>query len=112
MKKVIPSLLFILFITHITVLFAQELEYEYDAQDKFCRGIFNMLTSPLEIPIAIYKTSVEKNPIVGLLYGLPLGIGKGIIRLGMGAVELTTFSSPPYGPMLESENLFKKEKRD
>ncbi len=88
-------------------------ESEYTGQDKFSRGIFNVLTWPFELPITIYEYSVEENPLVGVLYGVPVGIGRAVVRMVTGLVELITFAQPPYGPMVEPEYLFiKKEKID
>lgn len=113
MKRAVVFLTISLFIGHSAVLNAAEEEREYTAFDKFSRGIFNVLTSPFEVPITVYDTSVEENPITGLLYGFPLGIAKGGIRLCIGAVEITTFPFPPYRPLFEPEFLlFQSKKRD
>jgi len=81
-------------------------DYEYTAQDKFSRGALNMITFFLEIPITMYEISVEDNPLMGILLGLPLGIAKGVVRFGAGVVEVGTTPLPPFGPILKPEYLF------
>lgn len=105
MKMVVSILIFIIFASHAMVLCAAEPEQEYTAHDKFARGIFNLVTFLFEVPITVHEVSVNENPVMGLLYGLPLGIGKSIVRLLVGVVEAATAPMPPYKPVLEPEYL-------
>lgn len=110
MKRMALFLIPLFFISTCIISAAEEDEYEYTSYDKFTRGIFNSITFPLEIPITIHNISVEKNPLIGILFGLPVGIGKSVIRMCIGLVEFTTFPFEPYEPIIEPEYLFKKSK--
>jgi len=79
------------------------------ANDKFTRGVVNISTCYLEVPMTVYKTSKEENPITGVLFGIPAGIARGAVRLVVGVIELGTFPFQPYEPMLEPEYLIIKE---
>lgn len=106
MRKIAMLLLFTIILNNnISLSFAGEEEDEYTANDKFTRGAVNMATFYLEVPKTIYDTSVEENPITGLLYGLPMGFAKGLVRFAIGVVELGTFPFEPYGPLIEPEFL-------
>ncbi len=111
MKKAALLLIFLLMLANIPAASADDNDaYEYTANDKLTRSMMNIVTFYLEAPITIYNTSVEENPITGLLYGLPLGGAKSAHRLIMGIVELGTFPFPPYEPMIEPECLLFKRK--
>lgn len=85
---------------------AAQAEYEYTAHDKFSRGILNVFTFLLEIPYTIVKMSYEENPVKGIGWGVPLGIGRAFFRLGTGLYELFTLPLPPFEPKSEPEYLF------
>lgn len=108
MRRIAIFLVILLCAGQTMALYAAEPGREYTAFDKFSRSIFNVFTSYLEIPFTVFKVSVEKNPLEGVLYGLPLGVGKSIIRFGTGLVELTMFPYPPYEPLYEPEYFFSK----
>ena len=84
--------------------------YQYTANDKLTRGISNFGTFFLELPIAVYKTSVEENPLMGLTYGMALGFTKSALRLTASVIEVATFPFEPYEPMIEPEFLLFKRK--
>lgn len=115
MKIRIFHLVFILFFALGAVSYAalkdalRAAEDEYTPNDKLTRGVLNIFTSIFEIPVTIYDISVNENPLTGVLYGPPLGVGRWFIRLMTGAAEVLTFEFPPYEPSFEPEYLFFKK---
>jgi putative exosortase-associated protein (TIGR04073 family) len=84
----------------------------YTWQDKLKRGAINIVTSPVEIGRDIYNTTEEKNLLVGWTVGLAKGIGNGILRFGVGVIDLFTF---PFGfpegskaPLIDPEYVWQK----
>jgi putative exosortase-associated protein (TIGR04073 family) len=88
---------------------AEDADNDFTANDKFTRGIVNCTTFYLEVPMSVYKTTKEENPVTGVLFGLPAGIAKGLVRFGIGVVETLTFPFEPYAPLIEPEYLITKE---
>lgn len=83
-----------------------------NAGQKLLRGIGNICTGWLEIPVNVYKTSIANNPILGMTIGLVKGIGMTIARTCAGAYEIITFPFPipeDYEAILEPEYVFQKE---
>ena len=79
---------------------------------KLVRGVGNVLTGWLEIPMNIYETSVDENPFVGITIGLAKGIGMTIARTCVGAYETITFPFPipeGYDAIIDPEYVFQKE---
>lgn len=79
----------------------------YGWQDKIIRGVANIIGSPIEIARAIHIRSNEENLGYGWTVGLVEGVGKGMIRLGTGVIDIVTF---PFGfpkddksPLIEPE---------
>ncbi|MBL7069732.1 MAG: exosortase system-associated protein, TIGR04073 family [Candidatus Omnitrophica bacterium] len=103
--KRLSVLLIILYVIASSVSSYADEDYEYTAHDKLARGVFSMITFLLEIPITMYEISVEENPLMGILYGFPLGFGKGAIRLAVGTAEVFTTALPPFEPILKPEYL-------
>lgn len=106
--SIVISVLLLCLITAGGSAYAEEKEYK--PVDKLSRGLFNSFTFLFEIPYNIYKTSVEKDPLTGILYGLPLGVGKSAIRAVVSLVDITTFPFPPYEPLIEPETFFSHKK--
>jgi len=104
MKRV-AAILAILIIMGAGTAYSDSLDGEYTAQDKFTRGIVNLFTCWIEMPLSIHEVSVNENPVMGVLYGIPLGLGKTAVRLGTAALELVTFPLPPFEPMIDPEYL-------
>ena len=106
MKKT-AILLILAFLINISapLSMAQEDEDALTANDKFTRSVVNIATFYLEVPMSVYKTSKDENPVTGILYGLTLGVAKGLVRLAVGVIELGTFPFEPYEPLLEPEFL-------
>lgn len=83
-----------------------------NAGHKFVRGIGNILSGWLEIPLAVYTESLEETPLVGMTLGLAKGVGKTIARTCAGVYETFTFPfafPEDYKPLMEPEFVFQKE---
>lgn len=103
--RVFLSLFLVLTLLHTPV-------YADHAGHKFVRGIGNILTGWLEIPMNIYNASVSESPMVGMTYGLAKGIGMTIARTCIGAYEALTFPFPvpeEYKPLMEPEFVFQQD---
>ena len=91
-----------------TVAFAGPLEYAESTITKLGRGIENIVYSPVEIPVNMYKQAqkVEANGgnnssiSVGYFTGLIVGIGFTVARIGVGVAEIVSFPVPT-GPFME-----------
>ena len=107
MKKLILflSIAFLAAATPLICSAQEELDEDFSSNDKFTRSVVNIATFYLEVPKAIYETSKDENPITGVLYGLPLGVGKSVVRFAVGVIELGTFPFEPFEPLLEPEFL-------
>ncbi|MEE8359574.1 MAG: exosortase system-associated protein, TIGR04073 family [Candidatus Omnitrophota bacterium] len=106
MKKIILLLFLAVFLNSaVTICSAEELEKDFSANDKFTRSVVNIATFYLEVPRTVYETTKDKNLVTGVLYGLPLGFAKGLVRFAVGVVELGTFPFEPFEPLLEPEFL-------
>ncbi|MBU0650809.1 exosortase system-associated protein, TIGR04073 family, partial [bacterium] len=73
MKKTLKISTIILFI--LTISNFSAVCYADNAGHKLVRGVSNILTGWLEIPMSIYETSVDENPFVGITVGLAKGVG-------------------------------------
>ncbi|MDQ6861429.1 MAG: exosortase system-associated protein, TIGR04073 family [Verrucomicrobiota bacterium] len=74
---------------------------------KLGRGISNLLYGWSELPVEIAKVnSYEGNSAAGG-YGVVRGVGRSLLRMGAGIVEILTFPAPivrgTYYPILEDE---------
>lgn len=63
---------------------------------KFCRGIVNMVTCPVELPKQIY-TSTRDRGLTGPFVGLLKGTGMTVYRVVCGALETALFIVPAPG---------------
>jgi len=77
---------------------------------KLGRGIVNVVTGWVELPMNIYDTSVDtNNPLMGITYGTLKGLGMAVVRTGAGAYDTVTFLFPmpqDYSPVLQPEFIF------
>jgi putative exosortase-associated protein (TIGR04073 family) len=103
--KSAAAILAILLIVGAGTACSDTLDGEYTAQDKFTRSIVNFFTCWMEIPLSVHEVSVNENPVMGVLYGIPLGLGKAAVRIGTAALEFVTFPVPPFEPMVDPEYL-------
>ncbi len=60
------------------------------------RGALNAVTSFMDVLVNTVNGTKAGPPIVGTLTGLAKGVGCGVLRLGSGAVDLTTFWVPGF----------------
>ena len=83
-----------------------------NAFSKLGRGAANTLTGWLEVPKNIYLVSSEKNPLLGLTWGLTKGLGLGVVRTTVGVFEVVTFPFPitgSYQPLIYPEYVLEPE---
>lgn len=76
---------------------------------KLGRGLLNVGTGPLEIPLQIYRTGSRDGWAAGMFFGPIEGLGMVIVRTLGGAYEILTFPLPlplRYQPMFEPEFLW------
>lgn len=82
---------------------------------KLGRGVGNLLTGWLEIPVQIMRTTESEGSFAGVVVGPIKGLVFGIGRTAVGALEMVTFILPnhasgpdvqgedSYGPIIEPE---------
>lgn len=86
---------------------------------KFGRGFCNTIFGIFEIPIQVIKTNNTTGGVAAWTYGLMKGIGRFLLREGVGVTEIITFPMPlpgcsterygsgwGYGPLMEPEWIF------
>ena len=61
---------------------------------KLGRGLANVITSPVEVPINIDRKLEESGPAAGLSYGTVRGVGRCLARIGVGVFEVLSFPFP------------------
>lgn len=85
---------------------------------KFSRGFFNLVASPFQLPKEIIQATASHSKIAYLapLYGMTLGLGKGVYSMAWqftsGLADLFTFSTPlgkNWGPVIPPPTLFPEE---
>jgi putative exosortase-associated protein (TIGR04073 family) len=117
MKKGVKTTFMILLVLCIAAValpaFAQEGSVIEKMGKKLGRGIVNVATGWVELPMNIYDTSVEtNNPLMGMTYGTLKGIGMTVVRTGAGAYDVVTFLFPvpqDYEPILQPEFVFEEK---
>ena len=81
---------------------------------KLSRGLANAVAGVLEIPITISAVSEEEGPVAGMSWGLFLGTGAALTRVGVGVLEVLTFPFPlpatGYAPLLRPEFLLQPDR--
>jgi len=81
----------------------------YPGFDKLGRGAGNVLTGWLEIPLAIRRRYVSREPVTTFVTGTAVGLAKGVTRTVVGAYETVTFFLPypnNFGPILPPLDYF------
>lgn len=76
---------------------------------KLVRGVINLATGWVELPMAIVEKSIEKDPFTGLVFGTVEGTARTVWRTGAGGYEAGTFFVPVPGkfqPVTEPETAF------
>lgn len=72
--------------------------------DKMGTGVINSTTFWADVPRNISQVSEDDNLLAGLTWGFGKGLVSGIARGVSGAVDIATFSLPPYDkPLMEAE---------
>ena len=73
---------------------------------KLGRGLTNTLTGWIEVPVTMHKESVTHDYMVGLSYGFPIGLVRGLTRTMVGIFDTITFFLPypnDYEAIVEPE---------
>jgi putative exosortase-associated protein (TIGR04073 family) len=60
------------------------------------RGLFNAVTSPLDVIVNVVNETKAGPPVVGTMTGVGKGLGCGVLRLGSGAVDVVTSWVPGF----------------
>jgi len=84
-----------------------------DPIKKLGRGIANMLTFPLEIPLHIRRVNDEEGTVAAVTYGLVKGLAMSLYRAFIGIYETATFTvplPPSYKPILTDPEFFFEDK--
>lgn len=90
----------------VSTVTVEKVQKEHTVGDKFLRGLANILTSPLELPINVQNMTEEQGVLVGWTGGMAKGIGMTALRIIVGAYEVVTFPipvPPDYKPVIEPE---------
>ncbi len=84
--------------------------------DKLGRGVANLVTGWMELPVQISRTTESEGSIAGASVGFARGLLFGAGRTALGVLETVTFLLPnhtgdrgpaddPYGPIVQPEFL-------
>ena len=80
---------------------------------KLGRGLANVVTGVLEIPIKMSAMNAERGPVAAISVGFISGAGAAITRTVAGVVESVTFLFPlpryDYGPLVMPEFLLQPD---
>ena len=63
---------------------------------KLWRGVRNVVTAPLEVPLAIGNPPERLEPVSGVGYGFVSGFSRFFVREVAGIIETATFLIPAY----------------
>jgi putative exosortase-associated protein (TIGR04073 family) len=79
--------------------------YPMGPYQKAERGICNILWGVTEIPKTVVEVANETdNPILGIIIGMPAGLGRAVARIFSGVVDVITFPIGRYDkPMILPE---------
>ena len=94
------TLVLIVSLLWVTPSFAQ------DQITKLARGVGNLLTGVLEVPVQIMRETKNYGDFRGLFVGLFKGVFLGVKRTLIGAYEIVSFPFPipkDYKPLMEPE---------
>lgn len=86
----------------------------YPGFDKLGRGAGNVLTGWLEIPLAVQRRYVSREPVTTFVTGTAVGLAKGVTRTAVGVYETVTFFLPypnNFGPLLPPLDYFNSPSR-
>ena len=108
MRTTISVITFWAFLCSSSISFADSPGYVEATISKLGRGIENIVSSPVEIPVNMYKQARkaelsdgnDSSISVGYFTGLIVGIGFTVARIGVGVAEIVSFVVPT-GPFME-----------
>lgn len=75
---------------------AESTVYKEKAGGMLGRGVLNVATSFVDIPVNIVNETKAGPPLVGTLTGVAKGVGCGVLRLSSGAIDIVTFWVPGF----------------
>lgn len=75
---------------------AESMDYGRKFGGMIGRGLLNVVTSFVDVIVNVVNETRTGPPFVGTLTGVARGTGCGVLRLGSGAVDLTTFWVPGF----------------
>ncbi len=91
-KRLFLILLLCLFSVLPVVMAEDIIEDDVDEWgDKLGRGVVNVLTSPLEVVRTVDVKTKTDGALTGFTVGLVEGIGRFVVRAGVGVIDVVTF---------------------
>ena len=99
-------------ITAVVAMMVSEPVYASGPLHKLARGVANVATGWVELPVQVVRTTELDGNIAGLTVGVAKGVKFGIGRTALGVWEIATFwlanyskqvGSDSYGPLVEPE---------
>ena len=108
MKRLILLALFTGFILQTEPAFAQGTTDK--VVRKLGRGLVNVTTGWLELPMQISSGMSESGGVEGFFFGLGKGVVWTVLREGAGVYDTATFLFPvpsDYGPLMQPPTVFK-----
>ena len=83
--------------TDITLIDTRDMRYHRTPLRKLHRGVFNIITCPLEFPASMFNVTVEENSsFTGFWLGGVQGVFTTFLRGLEGIFDVVTFIIPPY----------------
>ena len=109
MKRFVPIFLFLFIFPFVQpgLVFAEGVSDK--AVSKLGRGLVNVATGWLELPMQIGSGMSESGSIQGFFIGLGKGAVFAVLREGVGAYDTLTFLFPipsDYGPLMKPPTVF------
>lgn len=105
MKKIFKTFVMLIAL----LVFWQNVSLADNPIEKLGRGLANTATGWIEVFTTVKRHSEEHGYAAGLLFGLPVGIGRALWRTSVGVYETVTFPVPLpryYEPIMEPEFVF------
>lgn len=88
---------------------AEPVKLKYDPIRQLGRGLSNVITGVVEVPVNMHAVSEDSGDVAGATWGLVRGVERFVVREGVGVFELVTFPAG-WGPIIEPEFPFEPVK--
>lgn len=92
--KMVKKLLIILLAVAFLAVLTSDPPAERGPIHKLYRGVINVLTGWVELPLDVYEVTVEDGIILGVSLGVLAGMAMSIARTGSGMYDIVTFFVP------------------